>query len=172
MVDVCESGNVVQMGGRMALGQVPPSQQRHVQAWLYVQSGTEESEKSRCQNKTNLHCVCFSSLSPSPLSQDTQPTIMAKGLRCKSALKHRNIKREAVFGPVEAARVQRLAERLKKDAEGLKTSELEAIARGEELMQVEKSKGSSPPLDNTMYLPSILTHTRHPYCTCTRTFFN
>lgn len=70
---------------------------------------------------------------------------MAKGLRCKSALKYRNIKREAVFGPVEAARVQRLAERLKKDAEGLKTSELEAIARGEELMQVEKSKGTSPP---------------------------
>jgi len=69
---------------------------------------------------------------------------MAKGLRCKSALKHRNIKRDTVFGPVEAARVQRLAERLKKDAQGLKTSELEAIARGEELMQVEKRKEKQP----------------------------
>ncbi|KAG0369492.1 hypothetical protein BC939DRAFT_446312 [Gamsiella multidivaricata] len=63
---------------------------------------------------------------------------MAKGLRSKSARKFRAIKRENVFGPVETARVHRLAERLKKDAQGPKTSELEAIARGEELMQVEK----------------------------------
>ncbi|KAG0298064.1 hypothetical protein BGZ98_000333 [Dissophora globulifera] len=64
---------------------------------------------------------------------------MAKGLRSKSARKYRAIKRETVFGPVETARVHRLAERLKKDAEGPKTSELEALARGEELMQVEKT---------------------------------
>ncbi|KAF8930647.1 hypothetical protein EDD21DRAFT_371188 [Dissophora ornata] len=65
---------------------------------------------------------------------------MAKGLRSKSARKFRAIKRETIFGPVETARVHRLAERLKKDAEGPKTSELEAIARGEELMQVEKTE--------------------------------
>jgi hypothetical protein len=65
---------------------------------------------------------------------------MAKGLRSKSARRFRAIKRETVYGPVEDARVQRLSERLKKDAQGPKTSELEAIARGEEPMQVEKSK--------------------------------
>lgn len=65
---------------------------------------------------------------------------MAKGLRSKSARKFRAIKRENVFGPVETARVHRLSERLKKDAQGPKTSELEALARGEELMEVEKSK--------------------------------
>ncbi|KAF9310324.1 hypothetical protein BGZ93_000369 [Podila epicladia] len=63
---------------------------------------------------------------------------MAKGLRSKSARKYRAIKRETIFGPVETARVHRLAERLKKDAEGPKTSELEALARGEEKMEVEK----------------------------------
>lgn len=65
---------------------------------------------------------------------------MAKGLRSKSARKYRAIKRETIFGPVETARVHRLAERLKKDAEGPKTSELEALARGEEKMEVEKGE--------------------------------
>ncbi|KAG0023109.1 hypothetical protein BGZ82_010824 [Podila clonocystis] len=63
---------------------------------------------------------------------------MAKGLRSKSARKYRAIKRETIFGPIETARVHRLSERLKKDAEGPKTSELEALARGEEKMEVEK----------------------------------
>lgn len=70
---------------------------------------------------------------------------MAKGLRSKSARKFRSIKRELIFGPVETARVHRLSERLKKDAQGPKTSELEAQARGEELMEVEKSKFLSVP---------------------------
>lgn len=65
---------------------------------------------------------------------------MAKGLRSKSARKYRAIKRETIFGPVETARVHRLSERLKKDAEGLKTSEIEALARGEEKMEVEKGE--------------------------------
>ncbi|KAG0057447.1 hypothetical protein BGZ83_010015 [Gryganskiella cystojenkinii] len=68
---------------------------------------------------------------------------MAKGLRSKSARKFRSIKREKIFGPVETARVQRLSERLKKDAQGPKTSELEALARGEELMEVEKTEDTS-----------------------------
>jgi hypothetical protein len=68
---------------------------------------------------------------------------MGKSIRSKSARKFRAIKRETIFGPVEDARVQRLAERLKKDAEGPKTSELEALAKGEEPMQVEKGKGWS-----------------------------
>ncbi|KAF9138490.1 hypothetical protein KI688_005003 [Linnemannia hyalina] len=65
---------------------------------------------------------------------------MAKGLRSKSARRFRAIKRETVYGPLEDARIHRLAERLKKDAQGPKTSELEAIARGEEPMQVEKTQ--------------------------------
>ncbi|KAG0239441.1 hypothetical protein B0O80DRAFT_427253 [Mortierella sp. GBAus27b] len=65
---------------------------------------------------------------------------MGKSIRSKSARKFRAIKRETIFGPVEDARVQRLAERLKKDAEGPKTSELEALAKGEEPMQVEKAE--------------------------------
>ncbi|KAF9583204.1 hypothetical protein BGW38_010033 [Lunasporangiospora selenospora] len=64
---------------------------------------------------------------------------MAKGLRSKSARKFRAIKRETVFGPVETARVLRLSERLKKDHDAPKMSELEAAARGEETMEVEKS---------------------------------
>ncbi|KAF9984345.1 hypothetical protein BGZ65_000586 [Modicella reniformis] len=64
---------------------------------------------------------------------------MAKGLRSKSARKFRAIKRETIFGPVETARVHRLAARLEKDAQGPKTSELEIIANGEEPMQIEKA---------------------------------
>ncbi|KAG0381228.1 MAG: hypothetical protein J3R72DRAFT_445745 [Linnemannia gamsii] len=65
---------------------------------------------------------------------------MAKGLRSKSARRFRAIKRVTVYGPIEDERIQRMSERLKKDAQGPKTSELEAIARGEEPMQVEKTQ--------------------------------
>ncbi|KAG0282316.1 hypothetical protein BGZ96_000603 [Linnemannia gamsii] len=65
---------------------------------------------------------------------------MAKGLRSKSARRFRAIKRETVYGPIEDARTERMSERLKKDAQGPKSSELEAIARGEEPMQVEKTQ--------------------------------
>ncbi|KAG0239780.1 hypothetical protein BGW41_007495 [Actinomortierella wolfii] len=64
---------------------------------------------------------------------------MAKSLRSKTARKNRAIKRETVFGAAEKARMERLAERLKKDHEGPKVSELEAAAPGEATMEVEKA---------------------------------
>ncbi|KAF9973483.1 hypothetical protein BGZ73_003282 [Actinomortierella ambigua] len=66
---------------------------------------------------------------------------MAKGLRSKTARKNRAIKRETIFGAVEKARMERLAERLKKDHEGPKLSELEAAAasNAEEMMEADKS---------------------------------
>ncbi|KAF9167057.1 hypothetical protein DFQ27_009362 [Actinomortierella ambigua] len=66
---------------------------------------------------------------------------MAKGLRSKSARKNRAIKRESVFGAADKARMERLAERLKKDHEGPKLSELEAAAAGnaDEMMEANKS---------------------------------